>query len=179
MPATLQERIARREANELIDFAVELGSPSSANGAGMGEQEVHQRTDLIQQGVDHVLGIPQRMRKTVQDSKERASAGKLTGLKEAGEALISLLALFTSNVKVIASLATKYHNAGYQVEGVDRLPAVIAEMVKLTEETIEEWPWPEGWWPAVDQEMLKRSYEKGEFLTFEEAVRELPQRTPQ
>jgi hypothetical protein len=178
MPATLQERLARSEVNELINFAVELRPSLSANGAGMGEQEIRQRTDLIQQGVDHVLGIPQRMRKTVEDSKARASAGKRTDLKEAGEALTSLLAQFTSNVKVIASIATAYHGAGYQVEGVDRLPAAVAEMVKLTEETIEEWPWPESWWPAVDQEMLPRSYEQKDFLTQEEAIRELLQRTP-
>ena len=179
MPATLQERLYRSEANELRSVAVELRTSSSPNGAGMGEQDVRRRTDLAQQLVDHVLGIPQRMRQTVQDSKARASAGKLTDLKEAGEALTSLLAQYTENVKLCTSVATGIRDAGYPVERVDQLPAIIVEMVKLTEETIETWPWPEDWWPAVDQEMLKRSYEKGEFLTLEEAIRELPQRTPQ
>jgi hypothetical protein len=179
MLATLQERLYRSEANELRSIAEELRASIPTNAAGMHEQEVRERTDLAQQLVDHLLATPQRMRQTVQESKARASTGELTDLKNAGEALTSLLAQSTNNLKLLASVANAIRDAGYSVERVDRLPATIVEMVKLTEETIQTWPWPEDWWPAVDPEMLKRSYEKGEFLTLEEAIRELPQRTPE
>ena len=179
MPATLQERLRRCEADELRNFAVELGAPSSSNSTGMVEKDVRRRADLAQQLVDHVLGIPRRMRQTVQDSKASASAGKLIDLKEAGEALTSLLSQYTQVVKLSTSVAAGIRDAGYPVERVEQLPAAIAEMVELMEETIETWPWPEDWWPPVDREMLNRSYEKEDFLTREEASRELLRGTPE
>ncbi len=180
MPATLLERLSCREVDELTSVAEELRASTAANGAaGLGEQEVRQRADLAQQLVDHMRGIPQRMRQTVQDNKARASAGKITDLKEAGEVLTHLLSRFTNIMKHSASIATRIRDAGYPVERVEQLPAAIVEMVELLEETIETWPWPEDWWPPIDREMLKRSYEKEDFLTREEASRELFRGTPQ
>jgi len=179
MLTTLQERLYRSEANELRSVAVELRTSIAANGAGMGEQDVRRRTALGQQLVDHSLGIPGRMRQIVQDAFDKARAGQLTDLAEAGEALTSLVAQFAKILNLTASVASGIRDAGYPVERVERLPDAVAELINLTEETIKTWPWPEDWWPTVDREMLKRSYEKGEFLTLEEAIHELPQRTPQ
>lgn len=179
MIATLQERLYRSEANELRSVAEELRTSIDANGAGMGEQDARRRTALAQQFVDHSLGIPARMRQTVQDAFAKARAGQLSDLAEAGEALTGLLAQFTKLLNLNASVAAGIRAAGYPVERVERLPDAVVELRNLTEETIETWPWPEGWWPAVDRDMLKRSYQESEFLTQEEAIRELVPRAPQ
>lgn len=179
MPATLQERLLRSEANELRSFAEELSTSIAAKDACMGEEDVRRRTDLAQQLVDHTLGIPGKMRQSLQDDIARVRAGQVTDPAEAGKLNASILAQFTNIVKLSASIAAGIRDAGYAVERVEQLPAAVAGMVKLTEESIETWPWPEDWWPPIDQEMLKRSYEKEDFLTREEAIRELPQRTPQ
>jgi hypothetical protein len=135
------------------------------------------RAAVTQELMDHGLGLPERMRQSVQDNLAKARAGHIPDLAQAGEWLTNSLARFAYLLKEIAYLAGRTRDAGYPLERVERLSTAVAEMVRLTEETIEAWPWPEGWWPAVNQEMLKRSYEEGEFLTREETIRELLQRT--
>ncbi len=174
MPTSLVVGLHEREAAEM-QRAVEgircrlpddLGTLSESDPATHG-------TELVRDLIDHCLGLPERMRRLAESSLARARAGAVTDLAETGEAVSSLIAYFAQTVHSFADVVNAFTRGGVRLEGVGLLPAVEADLNRTAEVLIESWPWPEGWWPAVNREMLAQSYAADSFLSKAEVYREV------
>lgn len=136
----------------------------------------------LQDLVGQCLDAPADLRAVWDSMMAAAEAEVVDDYEAAGTSLFAVCDHILGAIEQIHELASGFAaRTGHTIAGLDRLAQVIVEAKGLRDAYRRTWPREGDPWPAIDPARIDAglaAYRRGEYQTFEEAVREAQGRHP-